>query len=114
MEAAIKSSIFSLVREKKISVDFPETTNPPVTKKKKKVVFTGFFLLYFPQEYIPLDGDTRIQTKRRQCLSTSLCPSAPSIRLMPLPPLGTFPLTYCMLLATCPASILPAKLMKKL
>lgn len=42
MEAAIKSSIFSLVREKKISVDFPETTNPPVTKKKKKL-----FLLVF-------------------------------------------------------------------
>lgn len=40
MEAAIKSSIFSLVSEKKISVDFPETTNPLA---KKKVCFYCFF-----------------------------------------------------------------------
>lgn len=53
MEAAIKSSIFSLAREK-ISVDFPETTNPPVAKKKKKLFLLGFFPLMSFVSQIPL------------------------------------------------------------
>lgn len=62
MEAAIKSSIFSLVSEKKISVDFPETTNPLA---KKKSLFLLFFSFSRPLSLnYHLHGNTRTQTKR--------------------------------------------------
>lgn len=54
---------FQPSEREKISVDFPETTNPPVAKKK------SLFLLFFPPlafvSQIPhLHGNTRTQTKR--------------------------------------------------